>query len=769
MVLKNKITIVVILILMFIFYISFPLMVMPDSTEYYGYLKIFNGEESISNWDVVRGPSFPTILYVITLIFGSSQLGILLGTFIFYLITVIFGYFILKKIHIENVIVKKMVNIIYIFSVVFNPILIGYMHGLLTEFVAIPSMLIASLAAFTWINTSKKINRLFLSVFLILGTVFMWFVKQPYVFLFLGPIIVSSIISIFENKKFRNIIYRLSICLLCMISILFSNILWNSFLIKNGVNINTGRDTGSFIKMAIINGNTSFSIDFYKNHYDLDYILNSDLINQQDKQEILKIHNNQSEYKSYKLINVFNDFKSREETNIKEKMIMYSDSKEYTTSDALKLYLKLIAKYPFKTVNSYFMNYLSISDVVTSMRHKEANEYYPSLTEELYFENLTIGYSIFREEDNMMWLEENNYLYDNVKNLKTDNDSMVIVRKIYNKLFVPYNLVYVITMLLLPVLSILIIRKRIKVKIDKYKKIYNLGIILLLSSLIHVLFHVFTGAIIDRYAFVILPAAILGILIYIFEPTCNKEGKKMNKEFNDGNKVLFVIPAYNESENIEKVIKEIKEDVSYADILIVNDCSKDNTKEIVENLGIKCITMPFNVRYAMAVQTGIKYAFQNDYDYVIQFDADGQHIAKEAEKLLNKMKDANCDIVIGSRFLEKTNYPHSFFRMIGTKIFTFLIKAFCNKKITDPTSGFQCLNKRVIKRYASNYPEFPDANLIMEMLYEGYEVEEITSNMRIRENGESMHGGIIKPIKYMILILYTIIIILIRNIFRKRR
>lgn len=234
------------------------------------------------------------------------------------------------------------------------------------------------------------------------------------------------------------------------------------------------------------------------------------------------------------------------------------------------------------------------------------------------------------------------------------------------------------------------------------------------------------------------------------------------------NKVLFVIPAYNESLNIEKVINEIKNDVSYADILVVNDCSKDNTKEIVENSRVQCITMPFNVRYAMAVQTGIKYAYYNDYDYVIQFDADGQHIAKEAEKLLNKMKETNCDIVIGSRFLEKTDYPHSFFRMLGTKTFTFLIKLFCNKKITDPTSGFQCLNKKVIKRYANNYPEFPDANLIMEMLYEGYDIQEITAQMRIRENGESMHGGIIKPIKYMILILYTIVIILIRNIFRKR-
>jgi glycosyltransferase involved in cell wall biosynthesis len=234
------------------------------------------------------------------------------------------------------------------------------------------------------------------------------------------------------------------------------------------------------------------------------------------------------------------------------------------------------------------------------------------------------------------------------------------------------------------------------------------------------------------------------------------------------NKVLFVIPAYNESENIVKVINEIKNDVSYADILVVNDSSKDNTQEVVESLGIQCITLPFNVRYAMAVQTGIKYAYKNDYDYVIQFDADGQHIAKEAEKLLNKIKETNSDIMIGSRFLEKTDYPHSFFRMVGTKMFTYLIKLFCKKKITDPTSGFQCLNKKVIKRYANNYPEFPDANLIMEMLYEGYDVQEISTNMRIRESGESMHGGIIKPIKYMILICYTIVIILLRNVFRKR-
>ena len=98
-------------------------------------------------------------------------------------------------------------------------------------------------------------------------------------------------------------------------------------------------------------------------------------------------------------------------------------------------------------------------------------------------------------------------------------------------------------------------------------------------------------------------------------------------------KILIVIPAYNEAENIEKVIKEIKKDINYADILIINDCSTDNTVNIVKKNNVKCITNAFNMRYAMAVQTGIKYAYENDYDYVIQMDADGQHIASEAEKM----------------------------------------------------------------------------------------------------------------------------------------
>ena len=236
------------------------------------------------------------------------------------------------------------------------------------------------------------------------------------------------------------------------------------------------------------------------------------------------------------------------------------------------------------------------------------------------------------------------------------------------------------------------------------------------------------------------------------------------------NEVLFVIPAYNEAKNIKKVLDEIGRDVSYADIVVVNDCSSDNTKEIVDGCGIHCIDGIFNMKYAWAVQTGLKYAYQNNYNYVIQFDADGQHIAKEAIKLLEEMKKSDVDIVIGSRYLKDVGYPSPVFRRMGTKIFELLIKLFCKVKIADPLSGFQCLNRKVIEKYAKmgGYPEFPDANLVIEMLMSGYKIKEIPVKMRLREDGESMHGGIVKPIKYMVNMFYTVIFIVIQHVFKKK-
>lgn len=197
-------------------------------------------------------------------------------------------------------------------------------------------------------------------------------------------------------------------------------------------------------------------------------------------------------------------------------------------------------------------------------------------------------------------------------------------------------------------------------------------------------------------------------------------------------KTLIVMPAHNEELNIAEVIEEIKRDLPNLDIVVVNDASTDNTENIVKQKNVKCISLPFNLRYSLAVQTGIKYAYKNGYDYVIQMDADGQHIPEEAKKLLEYMKKHEPDIVIGSRFLEATEYNHGAMRKIGTNILSGLIKMICHKTIKDPTSGFQCINRKTIERFSKmgNYPEFPDANLIIELLLDGYTVCEVPTKMR---------------------------------------
>lgn len=229
-------------------------------------------------------------------------------------------------------------------------------------------------------------------------------------------------------------------------------------------------------------------------------------------------------------------------------------------------------------------------------------------------------------------------------------------------------------------------------------------------------------------------------------------------------KILIIIPAYNESANIDSVLTEIKTDIPDTDILAVNDCSTDNTAEIIEAANAQCISNLFNMRYAWAIQTGIKYAAINNYDYAILMDADGQHIASEAKKLYQTAIKTASDITIGSRYLKDLGYPCPFFRKIGTKFFALLVKLFTRQTIADPLSGFQCLNRKVIEHYSKcgNYPEFPDANLIIEMLLKGYKITEVPTKMRTRESGTSMHSGFWKPIKYMVTQFYICIVLVVK-------
>ena len=221
-------------------------------------------------------------------------------------------------------------------------------------------------------------------------------------------------------------------------------------------------------------------------------------------------------------------------------------------------------------------------------------------------------------------------------------------------------------------------------------------------------------------------------------------------------KVLVIVPAYNEALNIEKTIKDLKQNANEYDYVIINDCSKDNTKEICEKNKFNVISLPVNYGLTSGIQLGMKYALENNYDIAIQFDGDGQHQAKYLKDLVKKINDNKCDIVIGSRFVTEKK-PHSM-RMFGSNIIQGAIKLTTGKKITDPTSGMRAFNKIAIKEFVKNTSLTPEPDTIVYMIKKGMKVEEVQVEMKEREFGESYLNAF-KSVEYMLSMMFSIIFV----------
>lgn len=230
-------------------------------------------------------------------------------------------------------------------------------------------------------------------------------------------------------------------------------------------------------------------------------------------------------------------------------------------------------------------------------------------------------------------------------------------------------------------------------------------------------------------------------------------------------KILFVIPAYNEEENIlntcNSILNHNKKYKTNYDIIVINDGSTDNTESICLKNNIPYISLVYNLGIGGAVQTGYKYAFKNDYDIVIQFDGDGQHDISYAKNIIEPILNREADMVIGSRFIDKnsSSFKSSKIRRCGITIISFFIKILTKKKIYDTTSGFRAINKKLIKEFASNYPvEYPEPVSIVKIIKKGYRIKEIAVNMKERKNGVSSIKTW-KNIYYMFNVILSILIL----------
>lgn len=244
------------------------------------------------------------------------------------------------------------------------------------------------------------------------------------------------------------------------------------------------------------------------------------------------------------------------------------------------------------------------------------------------------------------------------------------------------------------------------------------------------------------------------IKIYLF--VCNMPTKMKSK--------LVIIPAYNEENNIVDVIQNIWKTSLDLDILVINDGSNDQTSEMVEKLGVNLISLPYNLGYGVALQTGFLYAKQKGYDTVIQIDADGQHNPSYILGMIKEVQKTDVDVVIGSRFLQDNGYKTTISKKLGMTLFGLLTSLIIRQRITDPTSGFQVLKGDVIDFLSQDLypPDYPDADMLILLHRAGFKIKEVPVKMKSApKHAKSMHRGH-RAIYYVLKMLLSIIVTLLR-------
>ncbi len=232
------------------------------------------------------------------------------------------------------------------------------------------------------------------------------------------------------------------------------------------------------------------------------------------------------------------------------------------------------------------------------------------------------------------------------------------------------------------------------------------------------------------------------------------------------NKVLIIIPAYNEAENIDSVIRQLNEaGKDKWDLLVVNDASKDDTSRIAKSTGMaQVVDLPFNLGIGGGVQTGFKFARVYGYDFALQFDGDGQHKVEEIPKLLEIVQSGAADVAIGSRFNQKHDgFRSSSIRRLGIRIFEWFSFLLIRQRITDHTSGFRAFNREAIHFLAENYPsDYPEPEAVVMLGKNGFKMQEVFTQMMERQGGISSISLANGPY-YMIKVLLSMFMASIRS------
>jgi hypothetical protein len=226
---------------------------------------------------------------------------------------------------------------------------------------------------------------------------------------------------------------------------------------------------------------------------------------------------------------------------------------------------------------------------------------------------------------------------------------------------------------------------------------------------------------------------------------------------------VAIVPALNEEESVGRVVDEIRAFDPGFEVVVVDDGSVDRTAEVARKRGARVLRLPFNLEIGGAVQTGFRFAFENGYDLAVRVDGDGQHDPAELAAIVEPILSGEADLVVGSRFAGARGFRPSRSRRLGIRILAWTVSVLVRRKVTDPTSGFQALNRRAIALLAADYPhDYPEAEAVLMVARHRLRLAEVPVRMRERSGGRSSITAF-RSVYYMIKVLLALFVGLFRR------
>lgn len=209
-----------------------------------------------------------------------------------------------------------------------------------------------------------------------------------------------------------------------------------------------------------------------------------------------------------------------------------------------------------------------------------------------------------------------------------------------------------------------------------------------------------------------------------------------------GQSLLIIVPAYNEEKAVGQVVREIREVLPGTPVLVIDDCSLDQTAAVARRAGAEVLSLPYHLGLGGAVQAGYKLAYELGFQYVIRTDGDGQHDPRDIPRLYQALKESGCQMVIGSRFMEGDRAHSSLARSLGIRFFRLVLRPILGQTVRDPTSGFVGVNREALQVFSKSFPlEYPEIEALVVLQRKRFRFVEVPCRMRPRLAGRSSITG----------------------------